>query len=75
MTKAVVSYSTVSSESKPKAGSAPPHGIRGAVGAVKYQSGINGDFIRKLAQSKPLRLAAAMRRMHPRGMPHRLIAE
>ena len=33
-----------------------PNKIRGAVGAVKYQSEINGDSMRKLAQSKPFGL-------------------
>ena len=30
--------------------------LREEVGAVKYQSGINGDSMRKLAQSKPFGL-------------------
>ena len=33
-----------------------PYHIRDAVGAVKYQSGINGDSMKKLAQSKPFGL-------------------
>jgi len=52
-----------------------PNKIRGEVGAVKLLSVRKCDFIRKLAQSRPLRPATAVRRMHPRGMPHRHIAE
>ena len=49
--------------------------MRDIVGAVKFQRGMKCDFYEEVSPKQAFRLATAMRRMHPRGMPHRLIAE
>ena len=49
--------------------------MRDIVGAVKFQRGMKYDFYEEVSPKQAFRLATAMRRMHPHGMPHRLIAE
>ena len=44
----------------------------------QVREGFKADYLsfhKEVSPKQAVRLATAMRRMHPRGMPHRLIAE